>query len=162
LRFIEYTINYSALYVYLCSLTRTFIFVDMSTMTTLGRIHEKQVAGCELTHEERLVLELVGGGELTSDDVARLLLLFSECGCVKWMPKTLFGCIELTVAAGKLGDEQIHIMRLFRLGNTHGLLRKLDPSVHEMQYCPDCKTIVSTQKFCCALAKEYREKCDAT
>lgn len=161
MRFIEYTIKYIALYVYLCNLARTFIFVDLPTMTTLGRIHEKQAAGCELTREERLVLELVGGGELTSDDVARLLLLFSERGCVKWMPKTLFGCIELTAAAGELGDEQIHIMELFRLGNTHGLLRKLCPTVHEMQYCPDCKTIVSTQSFCCALAKEYREKCDA-
>lgn len=75
--------------------------------------------------------------------------------------KTLFGCIELTAAAGELSDEQIHIMELFRLGNTHGLLRKVCPAVHEMQYCPDCKTIVSTQSFCCALAKEYREKCDA-
>lgn len=51
-------------------------------------------------------------------------------------------------------------MRLFRMADAYGLAREVDPLTREIQYCPDCKTIVSINEFCCGLAKTYREKSD--
>lgn len=68
-------------------------------------IHKKAATECELRREEQLMLELEGGSELTSKDVAHLLMFFADSLCVAWMPKSLFGGIHVTSAAARMGLE---------------------------------------------------------